>query len=90
MPTCSFCKKHYNPHKGLTIFSFDGKTTHYCSSKCQRNAGLKRDPKKTDWVKRTKKDKKGGVTPQKTEKEIKHDELITDFIGFDKIIEKYL
>ena len=26
----------------------------------------------------------------KTEKEIKHDELINDFIGFDKIIEKYL
>ena len=27
---------------------------------------------------------------EKSEKEIKHDELITDFIGFDKIIEKYL
>ena len=27
---------------------------------------------------------------QKSEKEIKHDELICDFIGFEKIIEKYL
>ena len=32
---------------------------------------------------------KDGYT-EKSEKEIKHDELITDFIGFDKIIEKYL
>ena len=32
---------------------------------------------------------KDGYT-EKSEKEIKHDELISDFIGFDKIIEKYL
>ena len=27
---------------------------------------------------------------EKTEKEIKHDELISDFINFQKIVEKYL
>ena len=32
---------------------------------------------------------KDGYT-EKNENEIKHDELITDFIGFEKIIEKYL
>jgi len=32
---------------------------------------------------------KDGYT-EKTEKEIKHDELISDFIGFEKIVEKYL
>ena len=32
---------------------------------------------------------KDGYT-EKTEKEIKHDELINDFVGFEKIIEKYL
>ena len=32
---------------------------------------------------------KGGYT-EKSEKEIKHDELISDFVGFEKIIEKYL
>ena len=32
---------------------------------------------------------KDGYT-EKTEREIKHDELINDFIGFNKIIEKYL
>ena len=32
---------------------------------------------------------KDGYT-EKSEKEIKHDELISDFIGFNKVIEKYL
>ena len=32
---------------------------------------------------------KDGYT-EKNENEIKHDELISDFIGFEKIIEKYL
>ena len=32
---------------------------------------------------------KDGYT-EKSEKEIKHDKLISDFIGFNKIIEKYL
>ena len=32
---------------------------------------------------------KDGYT-EKTEKEIKHDELISDFINFQKIVEKYL
>ncbi len=51
MPICSFCKKTYSLHKGLTLFTIDGKTLHYCSSKCRRNAALKRDPKKVKWVK---------------------------------------
>ena len=32
---------------------------------------------------------KDGYT-EKTEKEIKHDELISDFVNFEKIIKKYL
>ena len=32
---------------------------------------------------------KDGYT-EKTEKEIKHDELISDFVNFDKVLEKYL
>ena len=32
---------------------------------------------------------KDGYT-EKTESEIKHNELINDFVGFEKIIEKYL
>jgi large subunit ribosomal protein L24e len=55
MPTCSFCKKNYEFPKGLTIFTFDGKSIYFCSSKCRRNAALKRDPRKVNWVKREKK-----------------------------------
>ena len=32
---------------------------------------------------------KDGYT-EKTENEIKHDELISDFVNFEKIIEKYI
>ena len=32
---------------------------------------------------------KDGYT-EKSEKEIKHDKLISDFVGFENIIEKYL
>ena len=55
MPTCSFCKKHYKEPRGLTVFTFDGRSVHFCSSKCRRNLDLKRDPKKVNWIKREKK-----------------------------------
>ena len=58
MPTCSFCKKNYADHKGLTVFTFEGRSLHFCSSKCRRNLDLKRDPKKVKWVKTEKKVKK--------------------------------
>jgi large subunit ribosomal protein L24e len=58
MPVCSFCKENYPPHKGLTIFTFDGRAIYYCSSKCRRNVALKRDPKKTLWVKKSNREKK--------------------------------
>jgi len=57
MPTCSFCKKNYQEPRGLTVFTFDGRSINYCSSKCRRNMALKRDPKKVNWVKREKKKK---------------------------------
>lgn len=55
MATCSFCKKNYAEHKGLTVFTNDGRSLRYCSSKCRRNAGLGRDSRKINWVKRKKK-----------------------------------
>lgn len=54
MPNCSFCKKSYHVHKGLTIFNIDGKSLFYCSSKCRKNANLGRDPKKVNWVRKGK------------------------------------
>jgi large subunit ribosomal protein L24e len=55
MPACTFCKRNYENPRGLTIFTFDGKSLFYCSSKCKNNAKLGRDPKKTAWVKSEKK-----------------------------------
>ncbi len=70
MPTCSFCKRNYENPRGLTVFTFDGKSLFYCSSKCRANAKLGRDPKKTNWVKTEKKVKVKPVEekPKKVEK----------------------
>ena len=67
MPTCSFCKRHYEFPRGLTIFQLDGKTIHYCSSKCRRNNKLKRDPRKVNWVRRTEKVSKSEAKIEKIE-----------------------
>lgn len=69
MPACSFCKKNYENPRGLTIFTFDGKSLFYCSSKCRNNAKLGRDPKKTNWVKSEKKVKIKKVEEKPKKKE---------------------
>jgi len=78
MPTCSYCKKHYHEHKGLTVFTFDGKRISYCSSKCQRNNKLKRDPKKVDWIKRKKKGEKVVRVSVEELKETKGEETLIE------------
>tara|TARA_Y100000034_G_scaffold6022_1_gene6621 strand:- start:2226 stop:2561 length:336 start_codon:yes stop_codon:yes gene_type:complete len=65
MVNCSFCKKNYHEHKGLVLFTNEGRTVNYCSSKCRRNDDLGRDSKKVNWVKR---DKKVKDFSRKTEK----------------------
>jgi large subunit ribosomal protein L24e len=54
MPTCSFCKRKFKEPQGLTIFTFEGKSIHYCSSKCRRNVNLGRDARKLNWVRKYK------------------------------------
>ena len=54
MPICSFCRKSYKEPRGLTVFTFDGRAIHYCSSKCIRNHKLGRDARKLNWTKRGK------------------------------------
>jgi large subunit ribosomal protein L24e len=77
MPTCSFCKKNYENPRGLTLFQQDGSARYFCSSKCNRNFALKRDPKKVNWVKREKKIGKKVVKVEKSseKKEIKSEKL---------------
>lgn len=68
MPVCSFCKKTYKEPRGLTIFTFDGRSVHYCSSKCRRNTNLNRDPKKVNWIKKIQKKSKKELREEKIEK----------------------
>ncbi len=77
MPACSFCKKNYENPRGLTIFTFDGKSIFYCSSKCRNNAKLGRDPKKTGWVKSIKKIK----VKEDTDGDREDDRFIRIFFG---------
>ena len=81
MPTCSFCKRNYENPRGLTVFTFEGRSIFYCSSKCRRNADLKRDPKKVNWVKRDKTKKKvkevGEVKERVEKKEDKKKEKVS-------------
>lgn len=58
MPTCSFCKRSYDIHRGLTVFNVDGKSFYYCSSKCRKNVNLGRDPKKVNWVRKSEESEK--------------------------------
>jgi large subunit ribosomal protein L24e len=57
MPRCSFCKEVYEWPRGMTLAQNDGSVSYFCSGKCRKNARLKRDPKKVNWVKREKKEK---------------------------------
>jgi len=50
MPKCSYCGKTYSEHKGVIVVnSISGKTKFFCSSKCRKNAEMKR--KKRKWAK---------------------------------------
>ena len=48
MTECSFCKKDYDFHKGLTYILKDGTIKHFCSSKCRKNYLMKR--RKVRWI----------------------------------------
>jgi len=50
---CTFCSEDIAPGKGFMYVKTDGKTFHFCSSKCQKNQiKLKRKPRKVKWVKK--------------------------------------
>ena len=74
MPICSFCKRQYNFPRGLTVYTTDGRIVYFCSSKCRKNADLKRDPKKVNWI-RKRKDVKAEVSSKLKKKEDLKEEL---------------
>jgi len=91
MPTCSFCKKNFLEPRGLTVFTFEGKSLHFCSSKCRRNLDLGRDAKKVNWVKRDKKVKVvGGNVEDVVEKKVEEiKEVVEKKVGekVDKVVD---
>ena len=52
---CSFCGKEIEPGTGKIFVKSDGTILYFCSSKCEKNWKLGRDPRKLKWTKHYKK-----------------------------------
>ncbi|MEE9323619.1 MAG: 50S ribosomal protein L24e [Candidatus Aenigmarchaeota archaeon] len=55
---CSICKSNILKGSGKMFVKNDGKIFYFCGSKCQRNWGMGREPKKLKWAVSEKKVKK--------------------------------
>ncbi len=51
MLRCSFCGREIQPGVGKMFVKTSGEILYFCSSKCERNWMLKRDPKLVKWTK---------------------------------------
>jgi len=47
---CDFCGDDIEPGTGTMLVQKDGSTVHYCSSKCEKNADLGREPRDLSWT----------------------------------------
>jgi large subunit ribosomal protein L24e len=47
---CDYCGADIEPGTGTMFVSNDGSTTHFCSSKCENNADLGREPRTLEWT----------------------------------------
>lgn len=53
MPTnrdCDYCGTDIEPGTGTMYVEVNGTVTHFCSSKCERNAGLGREARDLEWT----------------------------------------
>ena len=55
MAKCFFCNKIIKPGRGKIFVSSDGRAMPFCSSKCEKNFKLGRNPKKVNWIRKQKK-----------------------------------
>jgi len=55
--TCTFCGSEINPGTGKMVVEPSGAVDFYCSSKCEKNVGLKRTARKVKWTKDYRKEK---------------------------------
>lgn len=49
---CSFCSLNIPKGTGKMFVQSNGTVHHFCSSKCEKNFGMGRVPKKLKWTKR--------------------------------------
>lgn len=47
---CDYCGEEIEPGTGTMFVQVNGAVTHYCSSKCEKNAGLNREPRDLEWT----------------------------------------
>ena len=47
---CDFCGDDIEPGTGTMLVHKDGSTVYYCSSKCEKNADLGREPRDLSWT----------------------------------------
>jgi len=55
---CSFCGREIEPGTGKMLVLNDGTILYFCSSKCEKNWRLGRDPRKVEWVRKLRKEEK--------------------------------
>ncbi|QDX40895.1 50S ribosomal protein L24e [Salarchaeum sp. JOR-1] len=47
---CDYCGSDIEPGTGTMFVHNDGTTVHFCSSKCEKNADLGREPRDLEWT----------------------------------------
>ncbi|SNZ04049.1 LSU ribosomal protein L24E [Natronoarchaeum philippinense] len=47
---CDYCGGDIPPGTGTMLVRTSGQTIHYCSSKCEKNADLGREPRDVEWT----------------------------------------
>ena len=47
---CDYCGADIEPGTGTMFVRTDGTTLYYCSSKCEKNADLGREPRDLEWT----------------------------------------
>jgi len=57
MPKCSFCGEKLKTGTGKMFVTNANKIFYFCSSKCEKNWGMKRNPKKLKWTEAFRKEK---------------------------------
>ena len=47
---CDYCGSEIEPGTGTMLVRTNGTTLYYCSSKCEKNAALGREPRDLNWT----------------------------------------